>query len=105
MKWRQRTVDEIADMVCGNYDRGVSLFPYRSSSAITRFFPDVDTDYCHDGSTRGAWVSSVLAEILEEPHADAKTPPDTFIRLIRRPMDRSEALNEGQEREGALESP
>jgi hypothetical protein len=26
-----------------------SVFPYRSSSVITRFFEDCDTDYVHDG--------------------------------------------------------
>ena len=58
MKWKQRTLDELADMICGN---GVGTpFVYRSSSYITRFFRDADTDFAHDGSTRAAWVSAVL---------------------------------------------
>lgn len=99
MKWKQRTLDQIADMMCGNEQ---SFFPYRSSSYITRFFRDADTDYAHDGSTRGWWVAKTLSEILEEPHPNAQTPPDTFCRVIRTLMDPEEATNEGPEREGAL---
>lgn len=62
MKWKQRTLDELADMICGN---GVGTpFVYRSSSYITRFFRDADTDFAHDGSTRAAWVSAVLEQFL-----------------------------------------
>jgi hypothetical protein len=43
MKWRRRTLDEIADMICGNGEG--SPFIYRSSSYITRFFQDADTDW------------------------------------------------------------
>jgi hypothetical protein len=102
MKWRPRTLDEIADMVCGNFNADTSLFRYRTSSGLTRFFRDADTDYAHDGSTRGAWVAASLAEILDEPHPDAKTPPDTMVRVIRTLMDRGDAMNEGPERAGAL---
>jgi hypothetical protein len=45
MKWRQRTLDEIADMICGNGEG--TPFVYRSSSYITRFFRDADTDFAH----------------------------------------------------------
>jgi hypothetical protein len=43
---------------------------YRSSSYITRFFRDADTDYVHDGSTRAAWAADTLRKILDEPHAE-----------------------------------
>src|SRR5262245_7678977 len=102
MKWKERTVDQIADMICGNFPSDQSLFPYRSSSYITRFFRDADTDYVHDGSTRSRWVADTLARILEEPHPNAQTPPDTFCRVIRTLLDPEEATNEGPEREGAL---
>ena len=55
MKLRKRTLDEIADMICGNGEG--TPFVYRSSSYITRFFQDADTDFVHDGSTRYAWVN------------------------------------------------
>jgi hypothetical protein len=102
MKFRRRTLDQIADMICGNFTQEESLFPYRSSSYITRFFQDADTDYEHDGSTRAAWVSNTLEEILKQPSKDANTPPDAFLRVIATLMDQSDALNEGNDRPGAL---
>lgn len=103
MKFRRRTLDQISDMICGNYGKDESHFPYRSSSYITRFFQDADTDYEHDGSTRATWVSNTLEEILREPSTDINIPPDTFLRIIATLMDPSDALNEGNDRTGALE--
>jgi len=100
MKWRQRTLDEIADMICGNGEG--TPFVYRSSSYITRFFRDADTDFAHDGSTRAAWVSRVLEQILAEPHADAQTPPPTFCRVIATLMDVGDATDSDTDRTGAL---
>ena len=51
MKLRRRTVTEIADMICGNEEAG-PYFRYRSSSYLTEFFADADTDHEHDGGTR-----------------------------------------------------
>lgn len=101
MKWKERTVDEIAEMICG--DQGDMPFVYRSSMYLTRFFRDVDTDYKHDGSTRAVWVSSVLGKILSEPHQDAQTPPDTFCQVIATLMDISDAHPDDPERSKALE--
>lgn len=100
MKWRKRTLDEIADMICGNGEN--PPFVYRSSSYITRFFQDADTDFAHDGSTRYAWVSSVLEEILEEPHPDAQTPPAPFCRVIATLMDVADATGNDPDRSAAL---
>jgi hypothetical protein len=93
---------QIADLVCGNFKAEESFFRYRSSSYLTEFFEDCDTDYRHDGSTRQHWVADTLQTILSEPHPDAKTPPATFSRVIRTLMDQGDALNEGPERPGAL---
>ena len=103
MNWKSRTIEELANMVSGGKERGQGLFIYRSSSYITEFFRNVDTDYTHDGSTRNAWIGATLAEILNEPHPDVKTPPETFCRLIRVLMDQGDAQNEGRERKGALQ--
>jgi hypothetical protein len=66
MEFKQRTLRRLADMVCGNGDPGKpNYFKYRSSSVITEFFRDCETDYVHDGSTRWAWVSDRLTEILK----------------------------------------
>jgi hypothetical protein len=100
MKWRQRTLDEIADMICGNGEG--TPFVYRSSSYITRFFRDADTDFAHDGSTRAAWVSTVLEQTLVEPHPDAQTPPATFCRIIATLMDVGDATDGDPDRTAAL---
>jgi hypothetical protein len=104
MKWRDRTVQEIAEMICiPQGTEGTSFFTYRSSSYITRFFRDADTDYVHHSPTsRATWAAETLRAILEEPHPDGQTPPETFCRVIRVLMDPSDATNEGQERLGAL---
>lgn len=102
MEFKKRTVMQVADMICGNYNSEESFFHYRSSSFLTEFFQDCDTDYAHDGSTRQYWVADVLKAILIEPQPNATTPPDTFSRVIRALMDQGDALNEEAEREGAL---
>ena len=84
MQFKQRTIDALADMICGNQEAGKEpLFVYRSSSYITRFFRDCDTDYAHDGTTRNWWVGKTLAEILQESQPSAHVPPDTFSRQTR----------------------
>src|SRR6476620_12652992 len=57
MKFKKRTLVQIADMICGNFKTEESFFHYRSSSYLTEFFRDCDTDYEHDGSTRNYWVA------------------------------------------------
>jgi hypothetical protein len=91
MEFRRRTLSQLADMICGNtVDSKPVPFRYRSSSYLTEFFGDCDTDYAHDGSTRSLWVYNRLVDILQEPHPDARTPPDTFCRVIRVLMDKSD---------------
>jgi len=103
MQFKERTIMALADMICGNSKpEEKSFFGYRSSSTLTRFFQDCDTDYRHDGSTRCYWVAWALKEILSEPHPNAQTPPATFSRVISVLMDQSEAQNEGKDRPGAL---
>jgi hypothetical protein len=102
LKFKRRTLDQIADMICGNGDFG-EMFPYRSSSYLTQFFQDVDTDYEHDGSTRKWWVSGTLETILAEPQSDPQTPPDAFLRVISTLMDQGDAHNEEAGRPKALE--
>lgn len=103
MQFKRRTLNQIADMICGNYPEAESFFVYRSSSYLTQFFEEIETDYAHDGSTRAWWVAETLTAILKGPSPDANTPPDTFTRVIQRLMDQEDALNEGRERPHALE--
>jgi hypothetical protein len=102
MEFKERTLTQIADMICGNFETAETFFQYRSSSYLTEFFRDCDTDYRHDGSTRRYWVADTLNKILAEPQPNANTPPDTFACVIRTLMDQSDALNEGPNRPGAL---
>jgi hypothetical protein len=102
MLFKERTLNQIADMICGNYDAAETFFRYRSSSYISQFFEDCDTDYRHDGSTRKWWVASTLREMLAEPQPGPNTPPETFARVIRTLMDQSDSVNEGPDRPGAL---
>lgn len=102
MQFKQRTLMQIADMICGNFEADKSFFLYRSSSRLTEFFQDCDTDYVHDGSARNYWVAETLRSILAEPQPGPNTPPDTFARVITTLMDQAEAVNEGRERPGAM---
>ncbi len=102
MEFKERTLNQLADMICGNYESAESLFVYRSSSYLSEFFEDCDTDYRHDGSTRKWWVASTLRAILAEPQPASSVPPETFARVIRRLMDQSDAKNEGPDRPGAM---
>jgi hypothetical protein len=103
MKFKERTLAQLADMICGNFDANETFFKYRSSSYLTQFFQDCDTDYAHDGSTRRYWVAGTLTEILAKPQPNANTPPDSFARVIRVLMDQSDAVNEEAQRPRALE--
>jgi hypothetical protein len=80
MKFKRRNVMDLADLICGNV--GVESpkagetpanFPYRSSSYISMFFEDIDTDYRHDGTTRNWWIADVLEKMLNEPHDGPST--------------------------------
>lgn len=102
MEFKQRTLKQIADMICGNFDTKETFFRYRSSSFLTEFFQDADTDYIHDGSTRNWWVANTLQQILAEPQSIPNYPPETFLRVIQVLMDQGDALNEGADRPGAL---
>ena len=88
----------LADIVCGNVDH----FRYRSSSYLTEFFEDCDLEYAHDGSTRWAWVAARLEEVLAQPHPGPLVPPDAFVRIIRRVLDKGEAQEGDEDRSKAL---
>ena len=103
MEFKERTLMQIADMICGNTkNEEPGPFRYRSSSYLTEFFRDCDTDYMHDRSTRNYWVAATLRKILAEPQSNVNTPPETFSRVIRTLMDQRDAHGEEAGREGAL---
>ena len=103
MNFKPRTIDSLAEMICGNFPDDETFFIYRSSSQLTRFFRHCDTDYRHDGSTRDKWVAGVLEEILSESQSNVFAPPEIFSRIIDVLMDKEDAVNECKERTLALE--
>ncbi len=100
MKFKSRNLREIAEMVIGDHPN----FQYRSSSFITRFFEECDLEFVHDGTTRWAWTSDRLAELLSEPQPAAFVLPDRFVHLLRVLMHKSDALDNDPGRTIALES-
>jgi hypothetical protein len=71
---------KLAEMICG--DEPYSYLPYRSSSALTKFFGDLDLNYVHDGSTRRSWVRSVLEELNTRPATTKDVPSREMIKVI-----------------------
>jgi hypothetical protein len=98
LKWKDRNLRELARIVIGDADH----FQYRSSSYITEFFQDCDLDYKHDGSTRWAWVSDRLAEVLAMPHSGPTVPPDAFVKIVRSTLDKGDAQEGDPDRTKAL---
>lgn len=100
MKFKKRNLRALAEMVIGDAE----YFPYRSSSYITQFFEECDLDFVHDGSTRWAWTSERLAELLQEPQPAAHTLPERFVHVLRVLMHRSDAEENDPDRLLALEA-
>lgn len=103
MALRTRTINELAELICGNEGRG-DPFRYRSSSYLSEFFEDVGTEHRHDGSTRSWWVSEALKDILAQPWPNPYTPPAAFVRIIASLMDPADAVDEGSDRPRAMET-
>jgi hypothetical protein len=103
MEFKRRTLMQLADMICGNKPQNdESHFKYRSSSYLTEFFQDCETDYTHDGSTRQQWVADTLEKILRVPHPSKMVPPETFSRVIMNLMDQEDIENDEPMRPKAL---
>ena len=100
MKFKNRNLRAIAEMIIGDAD----LFHYRSSSYITQFFEECDLDFVHDGSTRWAWTSERITELLEEPQPMAHALPDRFVHVLRVLIHKSDAKAGDPDRSLALES-
>ena len=100
MKFKPRNLRALGHMVVGDPD----YFHYRSSQYITEFFEecDLDLDFAHDGSTRWAWASDRLAELLEEPQPATFQLPFRFVIFLRTLMDPREAEEEDLDRSKAL---
>ncbi len=102
ISFKERSLRQLGDLICGNADSEKTVFVYRSSSRLTEFFEDCDTDYRHDGSTRVYWVAETLRDILAGPIPGAHTVPSAFSAVIARLMERDEAVNDDPGRPKAL---
>lgn len=98
MQWKQRNLRELGRIVCGDAE----YFHYRSSKYITQFFEDCDLDYVHRGETRPDWTAETLKEVLALPHPSASIPPDAFVRVIQRVLDKAETADGDEDRSKAL---
>lgn len=98
MQWKSRNLRGLAEIVIGD----VAHFHRRSSSYITAFFEDCELDYVHDGTWRRSWVADRLQDVLALPHGGPTIPPDAFVRIIRRVLDKDEAQPGDEDRTQAL---
>ena len=85
-------------IVCGDADH----FHYRSSKYITEFFEDCELGFVHRGETRADWTAERLGDVLAMPHSSPSVPPDAFLRVIQRVLDRGEAQAGDPDRGKAL---
>lgn len=94
---------KLSEMVCGNPP--FEYFPYRSSSFLSKFFTELDLDYIHDGTTRGAWVNSVLIELNAKQPVAAGMPSRELIAVIERLLHPDNFLfNERVDRPKAIDA-
>lgn len=100
MKWKTRTLEQVAELICGDNTEG--HFRYLTGPNLTRFFRDANTEFVHDGSTRRFWVADALQKILDFPSSNPLMPPDAMLRVIRLLMDSEDAFNEEPPRLKAL---
>ena len=98
MKFKNRNLRALAEIIIGDNDN----FPYRSSSYITQFFEECDLDFVHDGTTRWAWTSDRLAELLSEPQDAPNTLPARFVHVLRVLMQKADASDDDPDRTVAL---
>jgi hypothetical protein len=103
MKLNERTLANIAIMICGDKDQKAGKnFMYRSSSRLTGFFADCGLHYVHDGSTRKYWVIDVLKMLNLEPAELPDLPSESLLRVIEGLMDVDYFQDDNLDRADAL---
>ncbi len=106
MKFRSKTMTELAEMICGNAP-AQDHFGYRTNRQLDDFFEDADVDSRYvtavsQGASRVVWTEEVLEQILAEPWVSNTLPPESFARAITLLMDQEDAKDEPADRPGAL---
>lgn len=97
MKFKSKNLREIAECIIGDKN----YFNYKTSWYISEFFKDCGLPFMHDGSTRWAWTSDRLAELLEESCPPTALPP-MFVHVLRTLMHKSDATEDDPGRINAL---
>jgi len=93
MQLKARTLHDLAQLVTGgsgfstSREGLASSFPYRTSSGLTDFFRNCDTEYAHQGGSRVPWTQEVLADLNKGPCGRQDLPADLIIRVIEELMD------------------
>lgn len=98
MNFKSRNLRAIAECVIGD----TGFFIYRSSSRITEFFEECGLDFVHNGTTRWAWTSERLAELLADPAPQPNMLPSRFAHVLRVLLDRADAMDGDDDRAKAL---
>ena len=78
------------------------LFPYRSSSYITRFFARCGLPFVHDGTTRKWWAKERLNELNIGIATAPDLPADDLARVISELLDYEDFERAGLEPQPAL---
>jgi hypothetical protein len=114
MQLKARTLHDLAEMVTGGagglVGTGGSVrtslgthFPYRSSSALSDFFRNCDTDHVHQGASRIPWTVEVLTTLNAGPASRPDLPADLLLRVIQELMDPVELRASHKDANKALE--
>lgn len=113
MQLKPRTLHDLAEMVTGGTgstvlsgsDRGRvgGAFPYRTSSALTEFFRNCDTDHVHQGGSRIPWTEEVLTTLNTGSVSRPDLPADLIVRVIQELMDPLELRRSNVDATKALE--
>ena len=83
MQLHDRILEGLAEMVAGDN----SLFPYRSSYYLTKFFQQCDMPYQHDGRTRRFWVLDILRQLNVQDSANDDLPSEPIQKVIYELLD------------------
>jgi hypothetical protein len=97
-QFRKSALGSIAKMICGDPPYN-AVFPYRSSSYLTRFFQDLDFDFTHNGSTRYWWVLGVIEQLNTKPSQSSEYPPEEIVKVIESLVDPDYFLHHGNRTE------
>jgi hypothetical protein len=102
MKFKQRTLAEIATMICGS---GEGHFQYRTSRQLDVFFQDADVNasqYPGLGYSRVRWTEAVLQDAQAAASPSSAVLPGPLARIIGLLMEQEDAQDEPPDRPGAI---